>query len=205
VGIELPSRWESVKIEKGQPIVRVMPCGVTPSFGDHMSPAEFDDFLRRGQRWLRRHGRWSIALSARNCLGRAKSRLAKARRRKRRAVSSISRDVVRQQVRISSLVMIITGAMTQPIQYELAPLPRDRRDASLAAPSCSRSRLCRSGVCSAIATEEASRCSCSAVLGRPASIVLIALGGERRVVVTKKLLRNGGVGRGGGVQRGVGA
>jgi hypothetical protein len=57
VVIELPRDQKSVTIRKGDPLCRVIPVRRDTYFAQQMSPAEFDDFFARGQRWLATHGR----------------------------------------------------------------------------------------------------------------------------------------------------
>ena len=100
--IELPREGKSVTIEKGQPICRVMPVRRDTYFAKQMSPAEFDDFFARGQRWLATHGRVEHEAAAARVKGRAKARPPKATGG---SVVDITRTYVRQQVRSKFVVM----------------------------------------------------------------------------------------------------
>jgi hypothetical protein len=56
VVIELDRREKRIAIKKGEPLCRVMPVRRDTYFAKQMSPAEFDEFFERGQRWLVTHG-----------------------------------------------------------------------------------------------------------------------------------------------------
>jgi hypothetical protein len=102
VVIELPRDGKSVTIEKGQPICRVMPVRRDTYFAKQMSPAEFDDFFARGQRWLATHGRVEHEAAEPPVKGRAKARPPKAAGG---SVVDITRTYVRQQMRSKFVVM----------------------------------------------------------------------------------------------------
>jgi len=102
VVIELPRDQKSVTIRKGDPLCRVIPVRRDTYFAQQMSPAEFDDFFARGQRWLATHGRVEHEPAAPAKRGRGKSRPPKAAGG---SVVDITRTYVRQQVRSKFVVM----------------------------------------------------------------------------------------------------
>ncbi|MDB5296095.1 MAG: hypothetical protein JWO31_2078 [Phycisphaerales bacterium] len=55
--IELDRKAKRVEIRKGDPICRVIPVRRDTYFAQQMSPAGFDEFFDRGQRWLSAHGK----------------------------------------------------------------------------------------------------------------------------------------------------
>ncbi|MBV8780686.1 MAG: hypothetical protein JO353_04750 [Phycisphaerae bacterium] len=54
--IELDRTQKRIEIKKGEPICRVIPVRRDTYFAQEMSPAAFDDFFARGQKWLSTHG-----------------------------------------------------------------------------------------------------------------------------------------------------
>ena len=54
--IELDAKAKRVTIAKGEVLCRVVPVRRDTYFAQPMSPASFDDFFARGQRWLATHG-----------------------------------------------------------------------------------------------------------------------------------------------------
>jgi hypothetical protein len=57
VVLELDRTQKQIKIAKGEPLCRIMPVRRDTFFAEQMSPAVFDDFFERGQKWLATHGR----------------------------------------------------------------------------------------------------------------------------------------------------
>jgi hypothetical protein len=55
--LELDAGRKRIAIARGEPICRVIPLRRDTYFAKQMSPADFDDFFARGQRWLTAHGR----------------------------------------------------------------------------------------------------------------------------------------------------
>jgi hypothetical protein len=55
--LELDPDAKRVTIARGEPLCRVVPVRRDTYFAQPMTPAEFDDFFARGQRWLATHGR----------------------------------------------------------------------------------------------------------------------------------------------------
>jgi len=55
--IELDPSQRRIRIEKGEPLCRVMPLRRDTYFAGAMTPGEFDAFFARGQTWLATHGR----------------------------------------------------------------------------------------------------------------------------------------------------
>ncbi|HMO26865.1 MAG TPA: DUF6065 family protein [Tepidisphaeraceae bacterium] len=55
--IELDPKQKRVRIEKGEPICRIVPVRRDTYFAEQMSPEQFDAFFEKGQQWLRVHGR----------------------------------------------------------------------------------------------------------------------------------------------------
>ena len=55
--IELDPREKRIAIAKSEPLCRVIPVRRDTYFAQEMTPAGFDDFFSRGQRWLATHGR----------------------------------------------------------------------------------------------------------------------------------------------------
>lgn len=56
--IELDKRQKRIRIDKGEPLCRVMPVRRDTYFAGPMTPEHFNDFFARGQRWLATHGRF---------------------------------------------------------------------------------------------------------------------------------------------------
>lgn len=54
--IELDPSEKRIKINKGEPICRVMPLRRDTYLAQQMGQAEFNDFFTRGQQWLATHG-----------------------------------------------------------------------------------------------------------------------------------------------------
>ncbi len=54
--IELDPKARRVEIQKGEVLCRVVPVRRDTYFAQPMSPAAFDDFFGRGQKWLAQHG-----------------------------------------------------------------------------------------------------------------------------------------------------
>lgn len=54
--LELDRRVKRIVIRKGEPICRIMPVRRDTYFAQQMTPAAFDEFFERGQRWLATHG-----------------------------------------------------------------------------------------------------------------------------------------------------
>ena len=54
--IELDRRVKKIVIRKGEPLCRVIPVRRDTYFAEEMSPAGFDAFFTRGQKWLATHG-----------------------------------------------------------------------------------------------------------------------------------------------------
>lgn len=57
VVLELDRSQKKIKIAKGTPLCRVIPLRRDTYFAAPMSPADFDAFFERGQRWLSTHGK----------------------------------------------------------------------------------------------------------------------------------------------------
>jgi hypothetical protein len=57
VVLELDRLQKRIEIAKGEPLCRIMPVRRDTFFAEQMSPAVFDDFFERGQKWLATHGR----------------------------------------------------------------------------------------------------------------------------------------------------
>jgi hypothetical protein len=55
--LELSPDEKRITISKEEPLCRVMPVRREIYFAQEMSPATFDDFFARGQKWLATHGR----------------------------------------------------------------------------------------------------------------------------------------------------
>ena len=81
--IELSRKEKRITISKGEPLCRVIPVRRDTYFAQQMSPAAFDDFFARGQRWLATHGKFEHE----------------------GAVADITRTYVRQQARPRFVVM----------------------------------------------------------------------------------------------------
>jgi hypothetical protein len=107
VVIELPRDEKSVTIRKGQPLCRLIPVRRDTYFAKQMSPAEFDDFFERGQRWLATHGRveHEPAAAAAAALSGVKSGKQRPSKAAAGSVVNITRTYVRQQVRSKFVVM----------------------------------------------------------------------------------------------------
>jgi len=56
--IELSPKEKRITISKGEPLCRVIPVRRDTYFADQMSPADFDAFFARGQKWLSTHGKF---------------------------------------------------------------------------------------------------------------------------------------------------
>ena len=56
VVLELDRRVKKIVIKKGEPLCRVIPVRRDTYFAQEMSPAGFDEFFTRGQKWLATHG-----------------------------------------------------------------------------------------------------------------------------------------------------
>jgi hypothetical protein len=54
--IELDRKVKKITIAKGEPLCRVIPVRRDTYFAQEMTPAGFDDFFARGQKWLATHG-----------------------------------------------------------------------------------------------------------------------------------------------------
>jgi hypothetical protein len=54
--VELDPRARRIEIRKGEPLCRAIPVRRDTYFAKEMTPAAFDDFFARGQRWLATHG-----------------------------------------------------------------------------------------------------------------------------------------------------
>jgi len=54
--LELDPAAKEIKIEKGEPLCRVIPLRRDTYFAREMPPASFDEFFAQGQRWLATHG-----------------------------------------------------------------------------------------------------------------------------------------------------
>ena len=55
--IELDRSQKRIEIKRGDPICRLIPVRRDAYFAQQMSPAGFDEFFDRGQRWLSTHGK----------------------------------------------------------------------------------------------------------------------------------------------------
>ena len=55
-GVTVLAVARRIVIRKGEPICRVIPVRRDVYFTQQMSPAAFDEFFARGQRWLATHG-----------------------------------------------------------------------------------------------------------------------------------------------------
>jgi hypothetical protein len=87
--IELDPKARRVKIDKGEPLCRVIPVRRDTYFAQQMSPAAFDDFFARGQQWLATHGNFEHEEAA----GGAEGSI------------DITRTYVKQQARSKFIVM----------------------------------------------------------------------------------------------------
>ena len=56
--IELDRSEKHITIKKGEPLCRVIPLRRDTYFASQMSPATFDEFFERGQKWLATHGKF---------------------------------------------------------------------------------------------------------------------------------------------------
>ena len=56
--IELDRNHKRIAIKKGEPICRIMPVRRDTYFAGEMSPAQFDDFFEKSQKWLTTHGKF---------------------------------------------------------------------------------------------------------------------------------------------------
>jgi hypothetical protein len=82
VVLELDRRQKRIRIRKGEPICRIIPVRRETYFAAEMSPAGFDEFFARGQKWLATHGQM-----------------------RHEGVVDITRTYVRQQIRPKFVVM----------------------------------------------------------------------------------------------------
>jgi hypothetical protein len=103
VVIELPRQVRSVTIRKGEPLCRVIPVRRDTYFAKQMSPAEFDEFFERGQKWLATHGRVEHEPASKPVA--AKSGKRRPSKASAGSVVDITRTYVRQQVRSKFVVM----------------------------------------------------------------------------------------------------
>ncbi|WP_428940105.1 DUF6065 family protein [Fontivita pretiosa] len=87
VVIELDPKQRRIRIEKGEPICRVIPLRRDTYFAQQMSQASFDEFFTRSQQWLATHGRFEHEAVARG------------------APVDITRTYVRQQIKSRFVVM----------------------------------------------------------------------------------------------------
>jgi hypothetical protein len=55
--LELDNREKKIRIEKGEPLCRLIPLRRDTYFAEPMTPEHFDRFFERGQSWLATHGR----------------------------------------------------------------------------------------------------------------------------------------------------
>ena len=93
--IELDPKAKRVTIEKGEVLCRVVPVRRDTYFAQPMSPAAFDDFFARGQKWLATHGSAEHEGPAGGCpVGGDKG-----------ATLDITRTYVKQQARARFVVM----------------------------------------------------------------------------------------------------
>ena len=81
--IELDPDQMRVTIRNGEPLCRLIPVRRDAYFAKQMSPAAFDEFFARGQRWLATHGKFEHE----------------------GAVADITRTYVRQQARPRFVVL----------------------------------------------------------------------------------------------------
>jgi hypothetical protein len=81
--IELDPAVKKITIEKGEPVCRVIPVRRDTYFAGEMSPADFDTFFARGQKWLATHGKFEHEGAA----------------------ADITRTYVKQQVKSKFIVM----------------------------------------------------------------------------------------------------
>jgi hypothetical protein len=58
VVVELDAAPRRITIKRGEPLCRLIPVRRDAHFAGAMSPAAFDEFFERGQRWLAAHGRF---------------------------------------------------------------------------------------------------------------------------------------------------
>ena len=79
--IELDRGQKRIRICKGEALCRLIPVRRDTYFAGQMSPAEFDGFFERGQRWLATHGKFE-----------------------HEGVADITRTYVRQQIRSKFVV-----------------------------------------------------------------------------------------------------
>ena len=56
VVLQLDPGEKKIRIEKGDPLCRIIPVRRDTYFAGEMSPGAFDEFFARGQRWLSTHG-----------------------------------------------------------------------------------------------------------------------------------------------------
>ena len=56
--LELDRREKKITLRKGEPLCRIIPVRRDTYFAQEMSPAGFDEFFARGQKWLRTHGQF---------------------------------------------------------------------------------------------------------------------------------------------------
>src|SRR5262249_12792531 len=62
--IELDRSEKRITIKKGEALCRVMPVRRDTYFATQMSPAGFDQFFDRGQKWLATHGKFEHEAAA---------------------------------------------------------------------------------------------------------------------------------------------
>jgi hypothetical protein len=93
--IELSPKERRITIKKGEPLCRVIPVRRDTYFAQQMSPAAFDEFFDRGQRWLATHGKAAHASGEHGDVPQPHE-----------GTVDISRTYVRQQVRSR---FVVTG------------------------------------------------------------------------------------------------
>ena len=81
----LDQRVKKIEIRKGEPLCRVIPVRRDTYFAEQMSPAAFDAFFARGQKWLASHGQ--------------------VRHEGKEGTVDITRTYVKQQVKSKFIVM----------------------------------------------------------------------------------------------------
>ncbi len=88
--LDLDPKEKRIKIEKGEPLCRIIPLRRDTYFAGQMTPAAFDDFFARGQQWLTTHGNFEHE----NASDQASS-----------GAVDITRTYVKQQARSKFIVM----------------------------------------------------------------------------------------------------
>jgi hypothetical protein len=105
--LELDRDQSRITIRKGEPLCRLIPVRRDSYFARAMSPAGFDEFFARGQKWLATHGKFEhgLAGSERDDPGAAIAAAA-TEGAGASGVADLTRTYVKQQIRPKFTVMI---------------------------------------------------------------------------------------------------